>query len=115
VAATWVHGDLHPGNLLVEDGDLVGVLDFNDLTAGDPSTDLSAAWLLFEDAHVDVLLDAYGPVDGDLVLRARGWAILFSLLFCSIGRDGREDYAAVGRDGLRRVAAASRGERGLRS
>jgi len=103
--ATWVHGDLHPGNLLVDRGDLVGVLDFNDLTAGDRATDLSSLWLLFEAPHAGAALDAYGGADPDLVARAKGWAVLFSLLFVSIGRDGRADYAAVGRDGLRRVTA----------
>ena len=48
-APTWVHGDLHPGNVLVDaDGGLVAVLDFNDLNAGDPATDLAACWLLLE-------------------------------------------------------------------
>src|SRR5205807_1749351 len=37
----WIQGDLHPGNLLVSDGRLSAVLDFGDLAAGDPATDLS--------------------------------------------------------------------------
>ena len=45
-AAVWIHGDLHPGNLLVRDGRLSGVLDFGDVTAGDPATDLSVGWML---------------------------------------------------------------------
>ena len=36
----WLHGDLHPANLLVRDGRIGGVIDFGDLTAGDPATDL---------------------------------------------------------------------------
>jgi len=42
----WLHGDLHPGNLLVSDGHLSGVIDFGDLTSGDPATDLSLLWML---------------------------------------------------------------------
>ena len=102
---TWVHGDLHPGNVLVRDGDLVGVIDFNDLNGGDPATDLSAAWLFFEPEHLGVLLDAYGGADHALVTRARGWALLFSMLFVSVGREGRAGYGVVGRDGLRRALA----------
>jgi len=41
----WIHGDLHPGNLLLSGGRLAAVLDFGDLAAGDPATDLSAAWM----------------------------------------------------------------------
>ena len=45
----WLHGDLHPANILVDaTGHLRAVLDFGDLTAGDPATDLAVAWLAFE-------------------------------------------------------------------
>jgi len=42
----WIHGDLHPANVVVTDGTLSGVIDFGEMCAGDPATDLSAAWLL---------------------------------------------------------------------
>ncbi|MFI5955313.1 phosphotransferase [Cryptosporangium sp. NPDC051539] len=45
----WLHGDPHPSNLLVTDAAparLAAVIDFGDLTAGDPATDLSAGWAL---------------------------------------------------------------------
>ena len=46
----WVHGDLHPANLLVTaDGTLRAVLDFGDVTAGDPAVDLATAWLTFDE------------------------------------------------------------------
>ena len=42
----WLHGDLHPANVVVSDGTLSGVIDFGDMFAGDPAWDLAAAWLL---------------------------------------------------------------------
>jgi aminoglycoside phosphotransferase (APT) family kinase protein len=37
-----LHGDLHPGNiLLADDGSLAGVIDFGDVGAGDPAVDLA--------------------------------------------------------------------------
>ncbi len=42
----WVHGDLHPANILVHEGHVSGVIDFGDLTSGDPAADLSVAWML---------------------------------------------------------------------
>src|SRR5258708_7646775 len=36
--AVWMHGDLHPANLLVTDGQLSGVLDFGLLAVGDPAS-----------------------------------------------------------------------------
>lgn len=44
----WVHGDPHPGNVLVDgDARLSALVDFGDLSAGDPACDLAAAWLHF--------------------------------------------------------------------
>ncbi len=42
----WVHGDLHPANVVVSDGTLSGIVDFGDLFAGDPAWDLAAASVL---------------------------------------------------------------------
>ena len=44
----WVHGDISVGNLLVRDGKLSAVIDFGQLSVGDPSCDLAIAWTLFE-------------------------------------------------------------------
>jgi aminoglycoside phosphotransferase (APT) family kinase protein len=106
-APLWVHGDLHPGNVLVADGELVGVLDFNDLNAGDPATDVAACWLLLEPEHTALALAAYGGVDDALRDRARGWVALFALLYLSIGREDHRGFTAVGRDALRRLAASA--------
>jgi Ser/Thr protein kinase RdoA (MazF antagonist) len=29
----WLHGDLHPANILVDDGQVSGVIDFGDIAA----------------------------------------------------------------------------------
>jgi aminoglycoside phosphotransferase (APT) family kinase protein len=75
----WIHGDLHPGNLLGRDGRLSGVLDFGDLTAGDPATDLSIAWMLLSkparSTFRDLTCGADGWLDGDAWTRASGWAL----------------------------------------
>lgn len=74
----WLHGDLHPGNLVVgADGQLAAVIDFGDVTAGDPATDLAVAWMLFtpDDRWVFRSAAATGGVDGDTWSRARGWAL----------------------------------------
>jgi len=39
----WLHGDLHPANVLVDHGTLSAVIDFGDVCAGDPATDLAGA------------------------------------------------------------------------
>src|SRR6185436_19299405 len=42
------HGDLIPGNLLVDGGRLTGVIDVGGLGPADPALDLVAAWHLLE-------------------------------------------------------------------
>ncbi len=43
----WIHGDLLPANVLVQQGRLSGVIDFDSLGIGDPAVDLIPAWCLF--------------------------------------------------------------------
>ena len=73
--AVWLHGDLHPANLLVRDDSLVAVLDFGDVTGGDPATDLAAAWMLFPPDVRPAFRAAVGGVDEATWRRARGWAL----------------------------------------
>lgn len=88
-APLWLHGDLHPANVVVRDGMLAGVIDFGDMCAGDPATDLSAAWILLPADAADRFFDAYGHPDEATITRARGWAVLRALGLIGIGRNGR--------------------------
>jgi aminoglycoside phosphotransferase (APT) family kinase protein len=103
----WVHGDLHPDNVLVVGGRLVGVLDFGDLSGGDPASDLAAAWLLFDAERAEEVLAAYGAVDAALRARARGWAILLGLLLATTGHEAKPAYRRVGLATLRSVTAGT--------
>jgi aminoglycoside phosphotransferase (APT) family kinase protein len=87
--ALWLHGDLHPANVLTADGAFCGVIDFGDLFAGDPACDLAAAWILLPDGAVDRFYDAYRPTaDPATRRRARGWALLKALACISVGEAG---------------------------
>ena len=55
----WLHGDLHPANVLVNEGQVSGVIDFGDITAGDPASDLSVAWMLLPPGCHDSFWSAY--------------------------------------------------------
>ncbi len=45
--ALWLHGDVAPGNLIVRDGSLVGLIDWGGVGVGEPANDLQVAWNLF--------------------------------------------------------------------
>ena len=87
----WIHGDLHPGNLVVREGQLAAVIDFGDLAAGDPATDLAIAWMLFpaetRPAFFAAARGAFDPIDVDTAMRARGWALALGLAYLAHSRD----------------------------
>jgi aminoglycoside phosphotransferase (APT) family kinase protein len=93
----WLHGDLHPANVLTEGGTFCGVVDFGDLCAGDPALDLAACWILLpDDEAIERFRKACGKADGPAAddatwRRARGWAVwraLGSLLIADAGLRG---------------------------
>ncbi|MGB3593935.1 MAG: phosphotransferase, partial [Ornithinimicrobium sp.] len=83
----WLHGDLHPANLLVDRGSLAAVIDWGDLTAGDPATDLSVAWMMFADAEREIFRSAAGDCDDATWVRARGNALAHALACLSSSSD----------------------------
>ncbi len=87
----WLHGDLHPSNILVNDGQVSGVIDFGDITAGDPASDLSVAWMLLPaDAQGNfwkAYQEAGGRGDDALRARARGWALNLAIVFLAHSED----------------------------
>ncbi|AXB41404.1 aminoglycoside phosphotransferase family protein [Amycolatopsis albispora] len=109
-AAVWVHGDLHPANVVVADGTLAGVVDFGDLCAGDPAWDLAAAWVLLPEGGASRFFDGYASADEATVRRARGLAALKSLFLMLMGQNGirglpggKPHWGPLGRAALERV------------
>jgi aminoglycoside phosphotransferase (APT) family kinase protein len=102
----WLHGDLHPANVLFTDGCLSAVIDFGDMCAGDPATDIAAAWMLLPGCAMQHFVASYGGIDDDTCTRARAWAVMFGTMLLAIGLDRsqpRTSYAAVGLRTLKRL------------
>lgn len=68
----WFHGDL-PGNLIVREGRLVGVID-SPYGVGDPACDLTAAWILFKGEARERFFDEVSLGEAAKE-RARGWLL----------------------------------------
>ncbi|MEV7230576.1 MULTISPECIES: aminoglycoside phosphotransferase family protein [Polymorphospora] len=69
------HGDLIPGNVLVADGRLAGVLDVGGLGPADPALDLVGAWHLLEPGPRQTLRRQLG-CDALEWERGRAWAFV---------------------------------------
>ncbi len=87
----WLHGDLHPANIIVRDGSISAVIDFGDITAGDPATDLLVAWALFDSAEREIFREAADtptrPIDDAMWERGRGWGASHGLAIVSSSAD----------------------------
>lgn len=83
-----LHGDLHPGNILL---------------AGDPAVDLAVGWLMFDAGARHRFLGAFGgTVGGGTWTRARGWALVLSTAMLSNSDDNPRMFA-VGGFGIRQI------------
>jgi aminoglycoside phosphotransferase (APT) family kinase protein len=103
----WLHGDLHPRNVLVRDGKLSGVIDWGDITSGDRATDLACIWMLFADPSArEAALTCYGASELERV-RAMGWAVLFGAVLLDTGLVDNKHHASIGDVTLARVTADS--------
>jgi aminoglycoside phosphotransferase (APT) family kinase protein len=78
-APVWIHGDLHSGNLLAQQGQLSAIIDFGCLCVGDPACDVMAAWTFLSAETREVFRDVL-QVDDATWARGRGWALSFGLI-----------------------------------
>ncbi|MFG3305073.1 aminoglycoside phosphotransferase family protein [Streptomyces wuyuanensis] len=92
----WVHADLQPGNLLLEEGRLGAVIDFGCLGLGEPAVDLIVAWYVL-DAEARPLFRAALGADEATWARGRGWALSIALMELRHYRVTNPRMAAVAR------------------
>jgi aminoglycoside phosphotransferase (APT) family kinase protein len=104
----WIHGDLLPGNLLLEGGRLTGVIDWSLLGIGDPACDMMIAWGLLPAEARDVFR-AQLDVDDATWMRGRGWALSIALIALPYYKDTNPVFADVARHLIREVLAADPG------
>lgn len=83
--ARWVHGDLYPRHLLLDDaGELTGIIDWGDVHRGDVAVDLSIAFGWLPPGPRARFFDAYGAIDAATARRARFVALYYGVVLAEV-------------------------------
>lgn len=96
------HGDLVPGNVLVDDGRLCGVIDGGGFAPADPALELVGAWHLLEiDGRAEVR-DLLGTGDVEWA-RGMAWALVQAIGLVWYYRDSHPALSRTGTRTLHRI------------
>ena len=104
--STVVHGDLHFRQVLVDGRRMTGVVDWVDVCRSDPAIDLSMLWSFLEPSQRPAVIEAYGKLSNEQLLRAR---VLAFNLCAAVGAQAHADgLALVEREALAGLSRAAR-------
>lgn len=103
-ADVTTHGDLIPGNLLVSNGRLVGVLDVGGLGPADPALDLVGAWDVLEAGPRQAFRDKLGCDDLEWE-RGKAWAFEQAIGAVWYYAESNQAMTQMGRRTLDRIMA----------
>lgn len=76
----WLHGDIHPGNVLTANGHISGIIDWGLCGVGDAACDLLSAWSMFDAPARDVFRASLGASEAEWQ-RGAGWALSMAVIF----------------------------------
>jgi len=104
----WLHGDLLPTNVLLDEGGrITAVLDFGLAGVGDPAADMLPAWCVFAREERSTYRDAV-ELDEATWLRGRGWALSVALQLIPYYAGSAPHFAQLGRRMLAEVVQDAR-------
>jgi aminoglycoside phosphotransferase (APT) family kinase protein len=99
------HGDLIPGNLLVEHDRLTGVIDVGGVAPADPALDLVGAWHMMDSGPRQVFREMLGCDDLEWA-RGAAWAFEQAVGLVWYYADSNPSMSRMGRRTLSRIADA---------
>lgn len=99
----WVHGDLLPGNILIQDNRLSAVIDFADVGIGDPACDLIVAWSLLNPYSREVFKSHLDHIDHATWERGKGRALSIALIILPYYKHSNPGLVAVAERMLKQV------------
>ena len=100
----WIHADLLRPNLLVQGGQLCGVIDFGGVGIGDPAADVIPAWSVFNKVGREVFRQAL-DVDDDTWSRARGYALHQALMIIPYYPKTNPEFVALAKRTVEEILA----------
>lgn len=100
----WTHGDLLPTNLLVREGQLSAIIDFDLMGVGDPACDLIVAWSVLSQDSRSIFRSVLA-VDEATWLRGRGWALSIALIIIPYYKITNPGLVAVARRIINEILA----------
>ena len=98
------HGDLIPGNVVVSEGRLTGVLDVGGLGPADPALDLVGAWHLLDDDRRQLFREDLGCDDLEWE-RGKAWAFQQAMGAIWYYVDSNPPMHRMGRRTIERILA----------
>lgn len=101
-----INGDAMPGNFLLKDGRLSGMIDVAEPVVGDPASDLQPAWVVFEEPQRSIFRKAMG-LDEAAWRRGRGWAFEMAIGGLHYYEDTNPIFFLMARRTLQRLIATT--------
>jgi aminoglycoside phosphotransferase (APT) family kinase protein len=103
-ASTWIHGDMHPRNVLCARGRIEGIIDWGDIAQGDAASDLAGIWMLLPNLQARRRAMAACPtVSSATWARAKGWAVLYAAIFLDAALESDPGMVAMAKRTLERL------------
>ncbi len=100
----WAHADMHPRNVIVNNGVIAAIIDWGDTCLTDPALDLAGLWMIFsQPADIAIGLNIYGDVDHDTELRAKAWAAYMGMNLLATGLVDNPRHAHLGAQILKNI------------
>jgi len=104
-ADMMTHGDLIPGNVLVSEGRLAGILDVGGFGPADPALDLVSAWHLLEAGPRQILREDLGCGDVEWE-RGKAWAFQQAMGVVWYYADSNPAMSRMGQHTLERISGS---------
>lgn len=99
----WIHGDFLPGNILIQNHSLSGVIDFSDVGMGDPACDLIIAWSLFNKISREIFRKNLKNSDENTWRRGKAWALSIALIMLPYYKNTNPILATLARRMIKNI------------